>query len=1129
MKIYFSGPYSYGYTNKKIVLIMKLTVILIISAVLSVNAGSLAQSKVTLHVTNLPLDLVLKSIRKQTGYNIVIVSTDIDKVKPVTANLREVSLEAALAEVLENRPLTYTVTGKSIVVKERTKAPTPMASTGVSRQLKITGTVKDELSSPIPGVNVRISGRQGGATTDSQGNFSIEVQPTDSLEFTYIGYKKQVVSVRNRVDINIVMEPEAGSLDEVAVVGFGRQKKASLVGSQSTIRPEELKLPVRDLTSAIAGRLAGVVAYQRGGAPGSDGADIFIRGIATFASSPQTPLLVVDGVPDRSINNIDPEDIESFTVLKDASATAVYGTRGANGVIIIITKQGKAGKPAINAEFNQGVSKFTELPEFLDGPSFMTLYNEGLTMRGRTPLYTEERIAKHLSGEDPDLYPNVRWYDELFNKYGNNNRATLNVRGGSEDATYYISTGYYGEVGMFKRDEVQSYNSTLKLDRFNFTSNVGVNITKTTKLDLGVNGFITNVNQPGFGVNTLFDLATSSAPHIIPTRYSNGEWPQLPGTLQSPFMALTQSGVTNTYSNTVRSNLRVAQQLDMITSGLSLSGLFAFDVNITNNLARRRTIQTYYASGRDEAGNLITSISRPGLNDLEYDYTRFGDRRFYSEASLNYSRKFGDHDVSGLALFNQSDYSDATSRVVDYKGAIPYRQRNIVGRATYGYKDRYFVEGNFSYSGSDNFVPSKRYGFFPSIGAGWIVSNESFFEPIKDVISHFKLRYTYGISGNASNGRPDLRFLYLTTIGTGYNYTFGEPGSTRGYNGYGESRIGGDVKWENSFRQNLGIELNFLRDDLQFIVELFKEDREGILLPNYVIPYNSGFTVGNIPYNNIGKTNNKGIDATVNYTKNFTIENFFSFRGTFNYNKNLAVFDGLPEWRYDYLNRIGQPISQRFGYIATGLFESQSEIDNAAIQSGDVRPGDIRYKDLNGDGIINSDDQTGIGYGAVPRIVYGLNFGGGFKGFDISLFFQGAALVDFSYQGGFGTTSFSQGPSYGNMYTTVKDRWTPENPNPNAFYPRLSTNQDITTNYYTSTWWTKRADYIRLKSAEIGYNFDNDFLSKVAVKRLRVFANGTNLLTFSKWKLWDPELGDSRGASYPNITTFNMGLRANFQ
>lgn len=996
-------------------------------------------------------------------------------------------------------------------------------------KLKVSGTVKDNLAMPLPGVSIRVLGTKNGTATNNNGKYSIEVNPSDTLEFSSVGYNKQKIPVRNRLDLDVIMEPMDGGLQEVAIVGFGKQKKASVVGSQVTIRPEELKLPVRDLTSALAGRLAGVVATQRGGAPGFDGSNIFIRGIATFASSPQGPLLVVDGVPDRDIANIDPEDIENFTVLKDASATAVYGTRGANGVILINTKKGKIGKPSINAEFNQAASQFTELPKFLDAPGFMSLYNEGLTMRGRTPLYSAERIAKHASGEDPDLYPNVDWYDELFNDYGYNHRATLNVGGGSENATYYISAGYFGEQGQFKRDETQAYNSDLKLDRFNFTSNVGVNLTKTTKLDLGVNGFITNVNQPNYGIDAIFNIATQTSPHVIPIRYSNGQWPQLTGTGASPWMYLTQSGVSNAYNNTVRSNIRVTQDLNFLVKGLSASTMFAFDFKGINTQRRFRTLQTYYATARDSEGNLVSTISTPGSSDLAFGMSNESDRRFYTETSLNYTGKFGDHDISGLLLFNQSDYRSGLSGIDNWTKAIPYRQRNVVGRATYGYMNKYFIEGNFGYSGSDNFVPSRRFGLFPSIGAGWVVSNEKFFESAKDVISHFKLRYTYGLSGNSAVNSNALRFLYLTTIGNGGDYTFGEPGQLRGNTGYVESRIGGDVQWETARRQNLGVELNFLKDDLQLIVELFKERRTGILLPNYVIPYNSGFTSGNIPYGNIGITNNKGIDVTLNYTKNWTKENFFSFRGTFNTNKNLAEFDGLPPWRYDYLNRIGQSISQRFGYIATGLFQNEDEIANAAVQAGDVRPGDIRYKDLNGDGIINSNDQTAIGYGNVPRVVYGLSFGGGYRGFDLSLFFQGSGLVDFNYASGFATQPFSNGATFGNMYEYAMDRWTPDNPNKRPFYPRMSTSQDITSNYNTSTWWIKRADYIRLKSAEVGFTFTKKFLEKVAIKRLRIYANGTNLITFSKWKFWDPELGDARGASYPNITTYNLGLRANFQ
>lgn len=998
---------------------------------------------------------------------------------------------------------------------------------------KVSGVVKDEMGLPIPNVSVRVAGTQKVVSTNENGKYAIDVEPTDILEFSSVGFKKQSIPVRNKLDIDVILEAEAGSLQEVAIVAFGKQKKASLVGSQTTVKAEELKVPVRDLTSAIAGRMSGVVAYTRSGAPGADATSIFIRGISTYGTSPQTPLIVVDGVPDRSINNIDPEDVDNFTILKDAASTAIYGTRGANGVIIINTKTGKIGKPKVNVELNQAVTKFTELPNYIDGPTFMTMFNEGLTMRGRPKTYTQEQIDRTASGVDPDLYPNVDWLKTLFNDFGRNKRATLNVSGGSENSNYYISAGYFGEEGQFKTDNIQSYNSSLKLDRFNFTSNVEMNVTKSTKLALGINGFVTNMNQPASnitGVDNIFALATSAAPHVIPAQYSNGQWPQKVGTLPSPFMVLTQSGITNSSTSTIRSNIKATQDLGSIVKGLNFSTKFAFDLNTYLNYTRSRTVQTYFANGRDANGNLQTEISFPGTNDLAFSNSRYGDRRFYTETSLNYSRKFGDHDFGGLLLFNQSSYYNSlASADNNYKAAIPYRQRNLNSRINYGYKDRYFAEVSSSYSGSDAFVPSKRFGFFPAAGIGWIASNEEFFKSIKNVVSFFKLRYSYGVSGNAAVSDPNYRFLYLTTLANSGNYTFGEPGTTLSYQGYIESRIGGNVQWESSYRHNLGIELNFFKDDLQFIVELFKERREGILLPNAIVPYNSGFTENNIPWNNIGITNNKGIDVTLNYTKNFKNNSFFSFRGTFNYNKNLAVVDGNPPRKYPHLDRIGQPINQRFGYVAVGLFKDQAEIDNSAVQAGDVRPGDIRYKDLNGDGIINADDNTAIGYGAIPRILYGLNIAGGFKGFDAVLFFQGAAKVDFNYAGGFATIPFSQGDVYGNMYTQVLDRWTPDNPNPNAFYPRMSTNQDATTNYYTSTWWIKRADYLRLKSAEVGYTFKGEWLRKVALGKLRLYANGTNLLTFTKWKFWDPELGDGRGASYPNITTYNIGLRANFQ
>ena len=992
----------------------------------------------------------------------------------------------------------------------------------------VAGLVKDKTGMLIANASVTEKGTQNTVATNASGLFSIRVKNSSALiVLSAVGYAPQELAVVTTGNMVVEMDIKAENLSEVAVVGYGRQKKISVVGSQTTVKPEELKIPVRDLTNALAGRLAGVVAVQRSGEPGYDAASIFIRGVSTFASSPRSPLLVVDGVPDRSINNIDPEDIESFTILKDASATAVFGTRGANGVILVNTKKGKAGKAQINVEVNQAYSQFTQLPSFVDAPTFMRMYNEGLTMRARTVQYAEDVIQKHASGEDPDLYPNVDWFKELFNKYGNSNRVNLNVRGGSSTANYYISAGYYNEVGMFKRDEVQAYNSSINFNRYNFTSNVNVDLTKTTKLELGINGFLTNGNYPGIGTPSLFSEATRVPPHVVPAVYSNGQAPQYQlGTPVSPYIPLTRSGYATEFSNTVRSNIRLKQDLDFWLKGLSISSMFAFDNYSAATLRRTRSVSTFRATGRDASGKLLTSPIFVGSDVLGFSSSTATNRRIYTESSLNYTNTFKTvHNVSGMLLYNQSDY--VNSNATDVVSSIPFRLRGLTGRATYGYDNKYFVEGNFGYTGSENFTPNSRFGFFPSVGAGWVVSNEKFFDPVATVLSHFKLRYSYGLSGNSNTSD---RFLFLTQINTGNGYTYGVPGSTIAYGGLQEGQVGSDVTWETSKRHNLGIELHAFHNELQLIVELFKERRQGILIRNYTIPYASGYRSDNIPYGNIGITSNKGIDASLTYTKNLKRSSFISFTGSFNYNQNRNIYDGLPPWQYPWLNRQGHPIDQRFGYVALGLFADSTEILASPTQAGDVRPGDIKYKDLNGDGIINSYDQTAIGYGAVPRMLYGLNFGFGYRGFDLSLFFQGAGLVDFNYASGFGTTPFSEGATYGNMYNMVTDRWTGDSKtsNPRPFYPRMSTNQTITTNYQTSTWWIKRADYVRLKNAEFGYNFSARTLKRFAVSKMRVYVNGTNLFTKSRWKIWDPELGDGRGTSYPNTTMYNVGFRISF-
>ncbi|TDQ73465.1 TonB-linked SusC/RagA family outer membrane protein [Sphingobacterium yanglingense] len=1112
--------------------------ILLLVSVFSLAFGQVSKTKVSIDIPSETLDKAIELLRKKSGVNFLYTSDELSKYRTSAVQFKNQNIGEVLKQLTKGTNLEFVERNNAILIRTRAISNSPVTkktgNTAAQQEVTVQGTLVDNTGLKLEGVTVQAREVPSIKTrTDQNGMFILKLtKDVEHLTFSLVGFQSTTLAINEiKEDDLITLNIDQGELEEVVVVGFGTQKKQSLVGSQSTIKPQELKVPVANLSTAIAGRLAGVVATQRGGGPGSGGADLFVRGVATFSSSPQNPLLVVDGVPDRSIDNIDPEDVESFTVLKDATATAVYGTRGANGVIIINTRKGRSGRATITAEANQGITGFTYLPKFVDGPTNMRLYNEGMEMRDRQPYYTEEVIAKHISGEDPDLYPNVNWYDVLFNDFGTNNRVNLNINGGADIAKYFVSLGYYGETGQFKTGDVEAYNSKLKQDRFNFTSNTNINLTKSTTVDFGLSGYISTLNRPAYGINELFVMAASTAPHVIPVQYSNGQWPQIKGLLPSPYMALTQSGVNNRYDNSIRSNLKVVQDLGFLTQGLKASGLFAFDINSQNNLNRGRNLQTYFATGRDDDGNLITEISSTGSNDLSYSLTRFGDRRFYSEGSLNYGRSFNNHEVGGLILFNQSDYSDATSRVDNYTKAIPYRQRNLVGRGTYGYDGRYFAEANFSYSGSDNFAPANRFGFFPSVGLGWLVSNEKFFEGVSNHVSHLKLRYSYGVSGNAGVNDPNNRFLYLSRFAKeSGGYAFGEPGASKEYKGYYEDQIGANVRWESSYRHNLGIEINFFQNELQFIAELFKEDRQGILMRDLSIPYNSGYTSSNLPFLNIGETSNKGIDVTLEYNKKFGDQGFVMTRGTFNYNKNNVVRDNLPAWRYPWLEREGHKISQRFGYVAEGLFKSDEEIASSAKQTGDVRVGDIRYRDLNGDGMINSDDQQAIGYGSTPAVMYGLTIAAGYKGFDMSLFFQGAGMVDINMGSGFGTTPFPNGRTYGNLYEAMLDRWDPNSPDKKTLYPRLSTSADQTTNYYTSSWWLKKGDYLRLKQVEIGYNFTSqNFLKKLSISKMRVFTNGTNLFTLSSWDLWDPEVGDGRGVSYPNTRVFNFGVRVNFQ
>lgn len=1002
-------------------------------------------------------------------------------------------------------------------------------------QLTITGTIKDAEGMPLVGVNVLEKNTTNGAVTDFDGNFTLKVASKESiLVFSYVGFRSKEVTVGEQTKFNILLENDPQSLDEIVLVGYGSQKKVSVVGAQSTIKVEELQQPVANVSTMLAGRISGLTGVQRSGLPGYDGADLWIRGISTFGGT--SPLILVDGV-ERSLDNIDPRDIASFSILKDASATAVYGIRGANGVILIETKRGKIGKPQVTVDYNEGVTYFTKVPELVDGVTYMNLANEALTTRGQEPKYSQEYIDRTASNYDPMLYPNVDWLGTLFNDFGYNRKASVNVSGGAESALYYVSLGYYDEKGMFTTDGLESYDSDTKYKRYNFTSNLTVNITKTTKIDLGIQGYLSKGNYPNESVGNIFSSALEVSPVEYPVLYPGGYVPgkSANGGLRNPYADVALRGYKSVNKNQLNSNLRINQELSFLTEGLSWTAMFAFDTYNEQNTSRGKRETTYFVDQNfpyTDNGELVLNETYSGQNYLGYSNANGGNRRFYMETSFNYNRSFGEHDVSGLLLFNRTDYVNAFAG--NFTDAIPYRNEGLALRGTYSYGNKYFFEVNAGYNGSENFAPSKRYGFFPSVAAGWLVSNEKFFDPIKDYIDYFKIRYSDGKVGSSSGAG---RFAYLSRVEDGQSgYDFGVNRQYTG--GIRETYYGVDVTWAEARKQDLGIELNAIDNNLKIILDVFKERTEGAFLTRGDVPNYIGLSSD--PYGNLGIVENKGIDGSVDYRQQVN-EVRLDFRGTFSYNKNKIIENGQPKQLYPWLDRVGTSLLANFGLVAERLYTLEDDINGDGFispedgpeyptQFGQIMPGDIKYKDLNGDGKIDSFDEQKIGEGDVPALTFGFGLTAQYKGFDASAFFQGQSSSD-RFIGGSGINPFSGGGGTGNLYTASVDRWTPENNNPYATTPRLSFDESgigQTNNTQQSTWWLRDIDFVRLKTAEVGYTLPDYLSDKFKLSSTRFYLRGTNLLTFSKFDLWDPELNTGNGSSYPNISVISLGLNVAF-
>ena len=994
--------------------------------------------------------------------------------------------------------------------------------------IQISGTVMDKEKFPLPGVNIVVEGQNAatGVVTDIDGHFYMKVPSEESaIIISYVGFKSQRIVVGNNINFNVVLEEDVETLDEVVVTGYGSQKRMSVIGSVETLEPARLQTgSTRSLSNNLAGQLAGVIAVQRSGEPGYDSSNFWIRGIASFSGN-QNPLVLVDGI-ERDLNNIDPAEIESFSVLKDASASAMYGVRGANGVIVINTKRGKIGAPQVNFRVEHSITEPTKLPEFIGAADYMQLLND-LADPSRRP-FTDEQIYRTRIGYDRDLYPDVNWMDAITKDYAYSTRANIDVSGGSDFLRYSLVGSYFGEKGIMETDQTLPYDTGTRLTRYNLRANVDLDVTKTTTLRVNVGGYLQTLRKQNYSTETAFSEAFMTPPNIHPMRYSDGTIPCVANRV-NPWANVTQRGYETETQSQIQSLFAVEQNLKMLTPGLKAKITFSFDRWNKSTMERGMNPTLYNtATGRDVEGNLLHTILSYGDEALGHSNGgEYGNTRVYFEGTLTYNRTFGGkHDVDALFLYNQQSYDDG--------GIQPYRKQGIAGRLSYTFDRRYIGEFNFGYNGSENFDKGKRFGFFPSFALGWLVSEEPFMERFRSTLTKLKIRGSIGKVGNDNIG-GNRRFAYITTLNTNADgYNWGETGQI-GRTGISEGEVGvSDLTWETALKMNLGFELG-LWNELDFQVDLFRERRTDIFMQRKTIPTQAGFLTN--PWANYGEVTNRGAEFSVNYNKQINKDWFVGFRANFTYAINrVEEYDEAASVLGTHRALTGRSLNTLWGLQAERLFTEDDFDANGNLKFGiptqevgaaTVRPGDIKYKDMDGDGVITDADEGYIGGTVDPRIVYGFGGNVNYKNWDLNFFFQG---VGDTYRIIGGTQYFIPGSGQGvqgNVYSNYLDRWTEENPSQDVFWPRLSESANRQ-NYRASTWWKKNMRFLRLKTLEIGYTLPKHITDKICSKGIRIYLSGNNLFCFSPFDLWDPELDSADGLKYPTMRSFMVGVNLNF-
>jgi TonB-linked SusC/RagA family outer membrane protein len=1020
-----------------------------------------------------------------------------------------------------------------------------------AQNFDIKGKVIDTDGNVLPGTVVRLKGTTIGVATNDDGDYVLNNVPKESImEFMLMGFVTQEIRITgDKTVVNAILTEESESLDDVTVVAFGKQKKESVIASIETVNVKDLRIPSSNLTAAFAGKIPGMISFQTTGEPGADNADFFIRGVTTFGYKAD-PLILIDGfeASKDDLARTNPDDIESFSILKDASATVLYGARGANGIIMVNTKSGTEGDVKVSARVDINVSAPTKLLKLLGGVEYMRLYNQALVSRyddqehdineiPTSPWYSEEKILATQRGENPMIYPNIDWYDMLFKESTVNTKANVNLSGGGKVASYFVSANIDRQTGLLKvdnQDNLNNFNNNINITNFSLRTNVMFKLTKTTTLDTRISGRFGRYNGPYINAGDIFNMVMDSNPVDFPAvwvpdeRNADTRW-TLFGNADpmkvNPFAQMVR-GYKESNESTINIQATLAQDLDFITRNLKLQVKASANTwNYTDGVRSYDPI--YYAleqydafSGEYSLYNL-TPNRVPYLNDVTGG--RDGNTQLYFEARINWDRTWGKHSIGlmTVGIHDEKILTNGQSGSIYY--TLPERNLGNSGRISYDFDRRYFTEFAYGYNGSEKFTGKKRFGFFPSIGVGWITSNEAFWsEGLKNVISLLKFKATYGKVGNDAIAGREGRFFYLSRIESGGgDYQWGKFFSGT-YNGFHVDRYANpDISWEESTKYNLGLELGIFKDEaLKFQIDIYKDLRENIYMERESFPSTTGFPTK--IHGNVGKVTSKGFESSLDYQHSFNKDFWLTARANFTYSTNKFLEKDEKNFRDEYLKSVGQPVNQTWGYIAERLFVDQMEIDNSPRQEfGQYMRGDIKYLDVNGDGIVNQNDRVPMGYPTVPEMQYGFGLSGGYKNFDLSFFFQGNAHVSFYI------APESIAPFVGRRNAPeiiARDSWSETHPDVHAFWPRLAT-YSIGNNTQQSSWWLREGSFVRLKSLEIGYSIPN--VDRLRMSNIRVYFSGENLFSISAFKLWDPEMGGN-GLAYPINRRFNIGLSVNF-